>query len=295
MINWNSWAKAEGGDDMIDPATLKIAAKAAVEILTDEEKRRKLIIIAVAPLCAFILLVSMIFYTLTMPFQMLGDFFFGDSHDKVADFRIENGYDQYVDTSSEDYINGSKDFSGITFTNGETVVKYFNQRDVRWKDIPYGRDGGTIGETGCGPTSLAIAVSSLTDKIVEPPEMAQWAYENGYKCEGSGSYHSLIPDGAKHFGLTVDYATSADAQKIVDALTSGKLVIAVMGPGHFTTSGHFIVLRGVTADGKILVADPYSENYSKKEWDFNIILNEARKNAGAGGPFGFWAEGSDVL
>jgi hypothetical protein len=55
--------------------------------------------------------------------------------------------------------------------------------------------------------------------------------------------------------------------------------------GHFTGGGHFIVLRGVTADGKILVADPGSYSRSEKEWDLSIILNEASKRAGAGGPF----------
>lgn len=60
--------------------------------------------------------------------------------------------------------------------------------------------------------------------------------------------------------------------------------------GHFTTGGHFIVLRGVQ-DGKILVADPASYNRSQKLWDLSIILNEASKRAGAGGPFwiiGLW-------
>jgi hypothetical protein len=42
----------------IDPATLKLAAKAAVSVLTDEDKRRKVIMIAIAPLAAFILIVS---------------------------------------------------------------------------------------------------------------------------------------------------------------------------------------------------------------------------------------------
>lgn len=58
-----------------------------------------------------------------------------------------------------------------------------------------------------------------------------------------------------------------------------------MAKGHFTSSGHFIVLRGVTANKKILVADPVSRNRSEKEWDLSIVLNEARQGAGAGGPF----------
>ncbi len=73
-------------------------------------------------------------------------------------------------------------------------------------------------------------------------------------------------------------------QRIVDALVM-EARVAIMTKGHFTSSGHFIVLRGCTADGKILVADPSSYKRSEKSWDLSIILNEASKSAGAGGPF----------
>ena len=36
---------------------------------------------------------------------------------------------------------------------------------------------------------------------------------------------------------------------------------------------------------KILVADPASYRRSQKAWDLSIILNEASRRAGAGGPF----------
>ena len=114
--------------------------------------------------------------------------------------------------------------------------------------------------------------------------MAKWSYENGYWCSGSGSYHALIPAAAKAWGLNVEGCTASDGQKIADALTDGKLVVAIMLKGHFTSSGHFIVLRGVK-DGKILVADPASYDRSSMEWDLSIILNEASTHAGAGGPF----------
>ena len=68
------------------------------------------------------------------------------------------------------------------------------------------------------------------------------------------------------------------------ALANGKLVVAIMSEGHFTSSGHFIVLRGVK-DGKIMVADPASYTRSEQLWDLSIILNEASRRAGAGGPF----------
>lgn len=170
----------------------------------------------------------------------------------------------------------------IRFTDGATEVVYFNQLDQRYANQPYGTDN--IGGYGCGPTSMAIVISSLTDDLVDPIEMAEWAYQNGGWCKGQGSYHSLIPNAAKAWGLAVEGCTASEPQRILDALSSGKLVVAIMSPGHFTTGGHFIVLRGVK-DGKILVADPASTSRSQKAWDLSIILNEAGKRAGAGGPF----------
>ena len=171
----------------------------------------------------------------------------------------------------------------VRFTDGATEVVYFNQLDERWANKPYGTDN--IGGYGCGPTSMSIVVSSLTDDIVDPVEMAEWAYKNGGWCSKSGSYHSLIPNAAKAWGLNVEGCTASEPQRIVDALSQGKLVVAIMLKGHFTSGGHFIVLRGVTSDGQIMVADPASYSRSQKLWDLSIILNEASKRAGAGGPF----------
>lgn len=170
----------------------------------------------------------------------------------------------------------------VRFTDGSTEVVYFNQMDERYASKPYGTD--YIGGSGCGPTSMAIVVSSLSGEIVDPERMAQWAYENGYWCKGSGSYHALIPGAATHWGLAVSGCSASEPQRILDALTEGKLVVAIMSKGHFTNGGHFIVLRGVK-DGKILVADPGSYKRSGQLWDLSIILNEASRRAGAGGPF----------
>ena len=170
----------------------------------------------------------------------------------------------------------------VRFTDGETEVIYFNQLDERYANQPYGTDH--IGGYGCGPTSMAIVVSSLTGETVDPVQMARWAYEHGYWCSKSGSYHTLIPGAAQAWGLSVEGCTASEPQRILDALADGKLVVALMTKGHFTKSGHFIVLRGVQ-DEKILVADPASYRRSQKAWDLSIILNEASRRAGAGGPF----------
>ena len=170
----------------------------------------------------------------------------------------------------------------VRFTDGATEVVYFNQLDERYATKPYGTD--TVGKAGCGPSAMAIVVSSLSGETIDPAAMAAWAYEKGYWCSGSGSYHSLIPGAATAWGLPVSGCTAAEPQRITDALAQGKLVVAIMSKGHFTNGGHFIVLRGVQ-DSKILVADPASRSNSSRAWDLSLILDEASRRASAGGPF----------
>lgn len=178
--------------------------------------------------------------------------------------------------------NSIASLGDVTFSDGITPVVYYNQLDERYAGQPYGSDH--IGGYGCGPTAMAIVVSSLTDDTVDPTTMAQWSYENGYWCKSSGSYHALIPAAAEAWGLPVSGCTTSEPQRILDALAEGKLVVAIMSQGHFTSSGHFIVLRGVK-DGQIMVADPASYKRSEQLWDLSIILNEASRRAAAGGPF----------
>ena len=57
-------------------------------------------------------------------------------------------------------------------------------------------------------------------------------------------------------------------------------------PGVVLKEGQNVTVKvtGVK-DGKIMVADPASYTRSEQLWDLSIILNEASRRAGAGGPF----------
>ena len=200
----------------------------------------------------------------------------------IADTISDSDYSAPVGSSDN---SADADLSDIVFTgrgNSKDVV-YFSQYDSRWGSLMYGKTN-TIAGAGCGPSSLAICISTLTNKTVTPPEVCAWSVKTGHRCEGSGSYHSLIPDGAAHWGVPCR-GIGQSKKQLVQALQDGKLVIAIMSQGHFTRGGHFIVLRGITSQGKILVADCASYERSQKEWDISIFLNECNKGAAAGGPF----------
>ena len=187
---------------------------------------------------------------------------------------------QYQDTSG--YGEGI-DLSEFVLTDVATPVVYYNQFDRRWCNRLYGKSG-TIGEEGCGPTVVAIVVASLVNSRIDPVDVAKWSADNGHRCEGNGSYHSLIPAACTHYGLKVE-GIGLDKKALVTALQDGKLVIALMSKGHFTNGGHFIVLRGMTESGEVLVADLASTYRSNQTWALGIITGEARRDAAAGGPF----------
>ena len=167
-------------------------------------------------------------------------------------------------------------------TGGSVDVTYFYQKDDRWADLPYGTD--TIGPYGCGPTVMAIAVASLTDTDTDPAAMAAWAAEHGYWASGAGSYLSIVLGTARGFGLMAEPLDSREANGVLDALAQGKMLIALMGPGRFTGVGHFILLRGVTLSGNVLIADPNSPENSLVSWDPQIILEELSPIQSDGSP-----------
>ena len=272
---------------MADLAIAKLVIQAVIRIAADEKTQRRVLSAVLIPVVALLLLVALVLHLITNPLSLWAGGFTDEEYSAVEQFQKTYGYNQSIGIHEKDYMEGSgQDYSGVVLGNaGEMQVVYFNQLDERWADAVYGSD--RIGTHGCGPTSMSIVVSTLTEAYTDPQEMAQWAYEHGYCCPGNGSYHELIPAAAEAWGLSVQKNLSA--QDVVNALSGGRLVVALMAQGHFTSGGHFIVLRGITADGNILVADPASMNRSDQEWELSLILEEARKGAGAGGPF--WAIG----
>lgn len=167
-------------------------------------------------------------------------------------------------------------------TGGTMPVVYYNQSSDAWADQPYGTDD--IGRYGCGPTVMSMVVSSMTDEESDPLQMAQWAVAHGHWARRGGSYHSLVESAAAAYGLTAVSLPEHTVESVRDALLSGKLLIALMGPGHFTKSGHFIILRGITLSGRILVADPNSEERSLEEWEPELILEELSRSTANGSP-----------
>ncbi len=72
---------------------------------------------------------------------------------------------------------------------------YFSQRDPRWANKMYSSVNNasqTIKSSGCGPTSCAMLVSSLTDTIIYPDDMANYFVSAGYRTSNNGTSWSAF-------------------------------------------------------------------------------------------------------
>ncbi|MCC8074918.1 MAG: C39 family peptidase [Clostridiales bacterium] len=161
--------------------------------------------------------------------------------------------------------------------SGEVVqgeIPLFLQWDERWGYETYGDD--FLAVTGCGPTCLSMVVCGLTGEgRWNPYAVADWAEEQGYYVDGVGSSWELMDQGAQFLGLTV-VDVSYNADSILAALGEGTPIICSMGPGDFTSSGHFIVLTGVDDDGNVTVNDPNSRKNSQKIWAIDTLIPQMR-------------------
>ena len=153
------------------------------------------------------------------------------------------------------------------------TVPLFLQWDPMWGYEKYG--SGCIGQTGCGPTCLAMAGYYLTgEERFNPRDVAEFAAENGYYTSGYGSSWTLISEGAEKLGLTAKELPLVKS-KMVEAVENGHPVILALGKGDFTSSGHYIVLAA-WADGAFTVNDPNSRIRSEKPWTYEELEGQIR-------------------
>ena len=129
------------------------------------------------------------------------------------------------------------------------------QWDQRWGYNQYA--GELMGLSGCGPTCLSmVCLYLLDDPTYTPKYIAEFAEENGYSVDGNGSAWTLISSGGVELGLDVT-EIPLDENRIIRNLEVGNPIICVVGPGDFTTTGHFIIITGYE-DGMVTVNDPNS-------------------------------------
>ena len=166
------------------------------------------------------------------------------------------------------YIQPSNTTNNTSNTNNKFV--FYSQSDARWGNNRIGGTRKNMTEAGCGPTSLAMAISQMTGEEITPDVIARLGkdYLPGY------SEYKLFPEVAKKFGM--NYFDTADATEIMDSLKSGKPVILSgksEGPGMtpYTKEGHIVVANSVDGN-RVFINDPRGKEFSGY-YDINTVMS----------------------
>lgn len=147
------------------------------------------------------------------------------------------------------FLTGMIPFSVQASEEPNSVPLYF-QTD--YPDVRYG--SGTVATSGCGITALAMVASYMTGHTYLPDELADYF---GGRAENNIQRLEQASD-----MLQLPWHKAENIHEILRALQEGNLAILLMeSHSIFTNSQHFIVLTGMTEDGKIFVNDPYEPNY----------------------------------
>lgn len=151
---------------------------------------------------------------------------------------------------------------------GEVVngASYFSQNDPRWAGKAYnmGVDNATMGNAGCGPTAMAMAVNTAKARQeVTPMQMASMAKMTGNR-DNTGTNSKFIGQAAAMSGLSSSQIDNPSGFDISNRVASGNPVVLLgKGGSTYTNAGHYVVAVGQDNSGNILINDPRGKSYSK--------------------------------
>lgn len=161
------------------------------------------------------------------------------------------------------------------------------QTDPRWKDKDYSAKGEskkrTCGTSGCGPTCAAMLISTITGQDFTPDKACAWSLARGYKAANQGTYYSYFTPQFAEYDIACwqlngsslyGKPDSKTHDKALELLKEGHYLIACMGKGLWTSSGHFIVVWW--QEGKVYINDPNSKKESRTVADMDTFRRQVK-------------------
>lgn len=189
----------------------------------------------------------------------------------------------------------------------------YMQTDPAYRNQNYSTVGEvtTIGKEGCGVCAAAMVIATLKDNTVNPITTANWSMQHGYKALRQGTYYGYFVPQLAAYGIGCtqinDYNTyknpkSSAHKTALEELKKGNWIIACMGPGRWTSSGHYVLAYGYE-DGYVYINDSYntkSECIKAKlsDWQNEVkyywIVNASASNTPSIG-YKVWVKGKKWL
>jgi hypothetical protein len=133
---------------------------------------------------------------------------------------------------------------------------------------------------------MAMVLATWADPNVTPKTECAWAlnHKPSFKALGQGTYYSYFEPAAKRYGLecrqiTPGYiygnANSPYHEQAKKALDNGDFVIACMGKGTWTSSGHYVLVWGVEGN-TVYINDPASTKLIRTRGDYATFKKQVK-------------------
>ena len=166
-------------------------------------------------------------------------------------------------------------------------VSCLKQSDPRWGNKLFGPclPGGTYADAGCGPSSLAMAISYFQNKEILVDTIGEKIVEKGLRNCDSGSSPSIMTVIPSLYGLSSyeirPFAFENWKEEVKKCFDEGGLITALMaGPSKFTAgSGHFIALTDITDDYAYITVNDSSKRICPRQEPLKDVF-EFKKQPG---------------
>ncbi len=149
---------------------------------------------------------------------------------------------------------------------------YYNQ--LNYPHIPYpapSRKNATAAGGACGVCAMSMVMEELIPNFKFPIEEAvPYAIRRAYGDDVMGTNMNFLSKAVKEdYGL--DYVQTNEMSDLVAHLKKGLPAIALVGGDHdgyigvFTHGAHFIMVKGLLPDGRLIIWDPSKKDGKYEE------------------------------
>ncbi|MCS7093093.1 MAG: C39 family peptidase [Patescibacteria group bacterium] len=176
----------------------------------------------------------------------------------------------------------STESSEVIFKPKNEKFLYYSQIGNRFP-LSRGRGGCTIHDAGCGPTTVAMIISNLKNKVT-PEEVVNHFFQKGYYIGCKGTYYDANIKTLESFEIRtepyqakkerdyiqIDENTKNDIRQYIRA---GVTLFALANfQGKERPIGHYFWIVGIDKEGNFLTLDPYYA-FDRRTKSFLVPLN----------------------
>lgn len=131
---------------------------------------------------------------------------------------------------------------------------------------------------------MAMVLATWADPSVNPKTECMWALAHGYKYPHQGTAYTYFKPAAARYGLTCTQITpgyiygnanSPYHAQAKQALDNGDFVIACMGKGTWTRSGHYVLVWGIEGN-MVYINDPASTSLVRTRGNYLVFKQQVK-------------------